>query len=86
MPIKIHSLFDILALISELVQPADGCALANRAFLGGRAQGWNDDLVDMSTEFKWCDSAEILGCKISPYSKNNILVVKECISEVPLVF
>ena len=60
MAIHINPLLDILALVSQLVQPIDCGTLTYGSLLVSEFQGWKHDLVDVFTKKVRGDGTKLL--------------------------
>ena len=79
MSIMIYPLANLLALVSQLLQPVDGRPFTDAAILSRELQCGQDDLVYMLTQLSWCNDSKILCSKVCVNFVKDSLVIKQCV-------
>ena len=76
MSIMIYPLANLLALVSQLLQPVDGRPFTDAAILSRELQHWQDDLAYMLTQLSWCNGSKILCGKVCANFVKDSLIIK----------
>ena len=84
MSIMIYPLANLLALVSQLLQPVDGRPFTDAAILSQELQCGQDDSVYMLTQLLWCNGSKILSSKVRANFVKNSLVIKQCVLTIAL--
>ena len=75
----IYTLANLLALVSQLLQPVDGHLFTDAAILSWELQRKQDDSVYMLTQLSWCNDTKILCSKVCANFVRDSLVIKQCV-------
>ena len=77
MAIVVKSFLHVLAWIPQFDEPSDSCLLANASILSGKVYCWENDIVDMLTEFFWCDFPQFLDGQVHTHTLADGIVLQE---------
>jgi hypothetical protein len=82
MPIVVNPFLDIFTRVTQLFKPVNRGAFTDAGMFLCQIKCGKYDFVNMATEKFWGYGAKILGCKVSPYTMQDSLVIEKGILSV----